>query len=163
VKRGAGNSVGLGYEVWGDVGKVHNSRDEDVDLDAPETGLVTACVPVQHFPVIPPVPCRASVEAVVFLAKLLLDGLRTAWISGEAKDVKILIESGQLTCKRMCGFQWERTFGSRPSARLYNLHATLPMKQQSSTPISLRVSTVIEAISRISSQRDMLGRGGLVR
>ena len=99
VKRGTGDSLDLGYEIRGDVGKVHNSGDEDVDLDSLETGVIAACVPVQYSPVILPVPRRESVEVVVFLAKLPLDCLRTTSISGKAKDVKVLNENGQLTCE----------------------------------------------------------------
>ena len=95
MKRGAGDSMDGYDEVRGNMRKVHNSGNEDVDLDPPETGVVAACVPVQHFPGILPVPRRASIEFVVFFAKSLLDGLRTAWISCKAKDVQILNETGQ--------------------------------------------------------------------
>ena len=99
MKRGAGDSMDGYDEVRGNMGKVHNSGNEDVDLDPLKTGVVTACVPVQYSPVILPVPRRESVEVVVFLAKLPLDCLRTTSISGKAKDVKVLNENGQLTCE----------------------------------------------------------------
>ena len=95
VKRGAGEFIDVYDAAWGDGGKIHNSGDENVDLDTFETRLVAACVPVQHCPGILPVPRRSSVEVVVCFAKLLLNAFCTTVIGGEAKDIKILNESGQ--------------------------------------------------------------------
>lgn len=95
VKRGAGEFIDAYDEAWGDVGKIHNSGDENVDLDTLETRLVAACVAVQHCPGILSVPRRAGVKVAVFFAKLLLDAFCTTIIGREAKDIKILDENGQ--------------------------------------------------------------------
>jgi len=86
----AGELVDLDYVVRVDVGEVHDSWYEDVDLEPLEAGFVATGVPVQDFPPVSGVLRPYSVEAVVFLAKSSLDGLCTTWESGEAKDVKVL-------------------------------------------------------------------------
>ena len=89
----AGEPVEFDYVVRVDVGKVQNPWYEDVDLEPLEVGFVTICAPIQDLPPISGVPGPDGVESVVFLAKSSLDGLRTAWVRGEAKDVKVLMQT----------------------------------------------------------------------
>jgi len=73
-----------------DGGKVHNPWNEDVDLEPPEAGFVAIGAPVQDPPPVIGVPRSDSVEPIVPPAKLLLDGLCTAGIRGDAKDIEVL-------------------------------------------------------------------------
>ena len=88
-----GELIDLDYVLRVDVGKVQNPWYEDVDLEPLEAGFVAICAPVQDPPPICGVLRPDGVESVVFLAKLSLDGLCTARERGEAKDVKVLIQT----------------------------------------------------------------------
>jgi len=142
--------VDIDKVVWVDVGEVHNSWYEDIDLEPLETGLVAVGAPVQDVPVISGVPRPHGIEAVVFLAKSSLDGFRATPVRGEAKDVKVLDTNSWLACEWMRVSRQRRTFGWRPLPKVYSLHAIPPIKQQSSIPIALRVSMTVSAISNIS-------------
>jgi len=86
----AGELSDLDYVVRVDAGKVQDSWYEDVDLETLEARFVTIGAPEQDLPPVSGVLRLYSVEAAVFLAKSSLDGLCTARVRGEAKDVKIL-------------------------------------------------------------------------
>lgn len=97
VERRAREFVDIDDVVWVDLWKVHNPWHENVDLESLEAGFVTTGVPPQHVPLIPGVPRLDSVEVVVCITKPLLDGLRATRVRGEAKDVKILMQTVNMT------------------------------------------------------------------
>ena len=78
-----------------DVGKVQGSWYQDIDLEPFEAGFITTSAPVQEPPPTSWGSGPYSVEAVVFLAKTIFDGLGIVRVSGEAKDVKVL----RMKCK----------------------------------------------------------------
>ena len=90
-KRQAGEPVDLDYIVRMDVRKIQNPWYKDVDLEPLETGFVTTGVRVQDPVPIVGVSRLDSVEIIVFLAESSLDGLRTARVRGDTKDIEVLI------------------------------------------------------------------------
>ena len=90
-QRCAWELVDLDYVVRVDVRKAQNPWDEDVDFEPLEARFVTAGAPVQDLPLISAVPCPDSIELIVLHAKLLLDGLCTARVRGEAEDIEVLV------------------------------------------------------------------------
>ena len=92
-KRCAGELVDLDHVVRMDERKIQNTWYEDVDLEPLETRLVATGAPVQDPVQILGVFRLDSVETIVFLAESLLDGLRTARVGGDTKDVEVLVRA----------------------------------------------------------------------
>lgn len=97
VERRAREFVDIDDVVCVDPWEAHNPWYENVDLESLEAGFVTTGVPPQYVVLVPGVPGLNSVEVVVCITKPLLDGLCATWVRGEAKDVKILMQTVNMT------------------------------------------------------------------
>ena len=92
-QRRAGKLVDLDYVVRVDVWKVHNPWNEDVDLEPLKLGFGAIGAPIQDLVPMSRVPRPDGVKSIVFCAELSLDGLCAARVSGEAKDIEVLVST----------------------------------------------------------------------
>ena len=102
-ERQAGELVDLDYVVRMDVRKIQNPWYKDVDLEPLETGLVATGAPVQDLVSIFGVSRLDGVETVVLLAESSLDGLGTAGVRGDTKDIEVLARAVG-GCAGVCAF-----------------------------------------------------------